>query len=62
MLTFFGPLYGVFILSSFAMRGTLYGFDDEPKKETYGDDEPEPKKEGFLKRNFQEGVCLHFLT
>ena len=32
MLTFFGPLYGLFILSGFAMRGTLYGFDDEKPK------------------------------
>tara|TARA_B100001250_G_scaffold296352_1_gene257887 strand:- start:308 stop:1933 length:1626 start_codon:yes stop_codon:yes gene_type:complete len=52
MLTFFGPLYGLFILSSYAMRGTLYGFDDEPKKETYTEDKPEPKKEGFFEKKF----------
>ena len=52
MLTFFGPLYGLFILSSYAMRGTLYGFDDEPKKETYTEGEPEPKKEGFFEKKF----------
>ena len=53
MLTFFGPLYGLFILSSFAMRGTLYGFDDEkPKKETDTEDEPEKKKEGFFEKKF----------
>jgi hypothetical protein len=53
MLTFFGPLYGLFILSSYAMRGTLYGFDDKLKKETYNnDDEPEPKKEGFFEKKF----------
>lgn len=52
MLTFFGPLYGLFILSSYAMRGTLYGFDDKLKKETNNDDEPEPKKEGFFEKKF----------
>ena len=52
MLTFFGPLYGVFILSSFAMRGTLYGFDEENKKEADNEDEPELKKEGILKKKF----------
>ena len=53
MLTFFGPLYGVFILSSFAMRGTLYGFDDEKlKKETTPQDETEKKKESILKKKF----------
>jgi len=54
MITFFGPLYGLFILSSYAMRGTLYGFDDEPKKETFtkDDDEPEPKKESFFEQKF----------
>tara|TARA_A100001015_G_scaffold16160_1_gene18914 strand:+ start:806 stop:1141 length:336 start_codon:yes stop_codon:yes gene_type:complete len=53
MLTFFGPLYGLFILSSFAMRGTLYGFDDEkPKKETTTQDEPEKKKEGLFEKKF----------
>tara|TARA_B100001057_G_C22804440_1_gene932774 strand:- start:129 stop:1754 length:1626 start_codon:yes stop_codon:yes gene_type:complete len=52
MLTFFGPLYGLFILSSFAMRGTMYGFNDEPKKETDTNDEPKPKEEGFFEKKF----------
>ena len=53
MLTFFGPLYGLFILSSFAMKGTLYGFDDEkPKEETTTQDEPEKKKEGLFEKKF----------
>lgn len=53
MLTFFGPLYGLFILSSFAMRGTLYGFDEEkPKTETNTKEEPEKKKEGFFEKKF----------
>ena len=53
MLTFFGPLYGLFILSSFAMKGTLYGFDDEkPKEENTPQDEPEKKKEGIFEKKF----------
>ena len=52
MLTFFGPLYGLFILSSFAMRGTMYGFNDEPKKQTETNEEPKPKDESFFEKKF----------
>ena len=61
MLTFFGPLYGLFILSSFAMRGTMYGFNDEPKKETDTKDNQNQKKKDFLKRNFLEKFLHSFL-
>ncbi len=53
MLTFFGPLYGLFILSSFAMRGALYGFDDNVPKETSNiKKESEKKKEGLFEKKF----------
>ena len=29
MLTYFGPLYAAFVLAGFAVKGTLYGFDDK---------------------------------
>ena len=34
------------------MRGTMYGFNDEPKKETDTKDEPKPKEEGFFEKKF----------
>jgi hypothetical protein len=52
MLTFFGPLYGLFLLAGFGMKGTLYGFDDKNETTFQEEDKLEEKKEGIFEKKF----------
>ena len=52
MLTYFGPLYAAFVLAGFAVKGTLYGFDDKKETTSQEEDKPEKKKEKFFEKKF----------
>ena len=64
MLTLLGPVYGMFLLASFGMKTSLYGYDDAddiPEKPTTASPEttekPKQKKQ-FSRRSL---ITLSFL-
>ena len=64
MLTLLGPVYGMFLLASFGMKTSLYGYDDAddiPEKPTTASPEPTEKpkqKKQFSRRSL---ITLSFL-
>jgi len=65
MLTLLGPVYGMYLLASLSLKGTLTDFNDEEIIETEGDEKEEagppkkPTKKGFTRR---ELLTLSYLA